>query len=103
MSYKRWAVLDVQEIRAGFDVLSMFAADSTPGEGLLNVFDAGWEHCRVGSLPTNIAARFVIVGETLGIEEDALVRLTLDVMRPSDEIVGILAGHTRQPESGFDA
>ncbi|WP_218779338.1 hypothetical protein, partial [Paraburkholderia caledonica] len=45
--------------------------------------------CRVGSLPANITVRFVIVVETLGIEEDALIRLTLDVMTPSGEIAGI--------------
>jgi len=81
--------VDVQEIRTGFEISSFFAADSTSGEGLFNVLGAGWGHCRVGSLPANLTVRFVIVVETPGIEEDALIRLTLDVMTPSGEIAGI--------------
>jgi len=81
--------VDVQEIRAGFEVSSVFAADATSGEGLFNVLGAGWAHCRVERLPANITVRFVIVVETLGIEEDALIRLTLDVVTPKREIAGI--------------
>ncbi|WP_460481886.1 HNH endonuclease [Comamonas humi] len=81
--------VDVQEIRTGFEISSIFAADATSGEGLFNALGAGWGYCRVGSLPANATVRFVVVVETAGIEEDALIRLTLDVMTPSGEIAGI--------------
>lgn len=83
--------LDAQEIRAGFEISSIFAADATSGEGLFNALGAGWGHCRVGSLPINATVRLIVVVETAGIEEDALIRLTIDVMSPSGEIVGIQA------------
>lgn len=81
--------VDAKEIRTGFEISSILAADATSGEGLFNALGGGWGHCRVGSLPANATVRFVIVVETAGIEEDALIRLTLDVMTPSGEIAGI--------------
>ncbi|MBC8638309.1 hypothetical protein IAG25_15925 [Caballeronia sp. EK] len=81
--------VDAREIHAGFEVSSVFAAEATSGEGLFNVLGAGWGHCRVAGLPADLTVNFVIVVETLGIEEDALIRLNLDVVTPMGEIVGI--------------
>lgn len=81
--------LDAKEIRAGFEISSIFAADATSGEGLFNALGAGWARCQVGHLPTNATVRFVVIVETAGIEEDTLIRLTIDVLTPSGEIAGI--------------
>lgn len=81
--------LEAQEIQAGFEISSFFAADATSGEGLFNALGAGWGHCRVAGLPTHVTIRFVAIVETAGIKEDALIRLTINVLTPSGGIAGI--------------